>query len=48
MKRTLAAVAMTILITFVATENFALTHVAVRQQGAGYIVTMFGVETLVK
>lgn len=48
MKRTMAAVIMTALITFMVTENFALSHVTVRQQDTGYMVSMFGVETLVK
>lgn len=50
MKRTLTAVLFTAFITFVLTENFALTHLSVQQLGteSGYLVSMFGVETLVK
>lgn len=48
MKRTIAAVILTALMTFVLTENFALTHVEVQKQGAGYLVSMFGVETIVE
>lgn len=48
MRKTLAAVFLTALMTFILTENFALTHVSVQQQETGYLVSIFGVDTLVK
>lgn len=48
MRRTWIAVLLTALMTFVLTENFALSHVSVRQQETGYLVSMFGVDTIVE
>lgn len=48
MRRTWIAVLLTALMTFVLTENFALSHVSVRQQETGYLVSVFGVDTIVE
>ena len=48
MRRTWIAVLLTALMTFVLTENFALSHVSVQQQETGYLVSMFGIDTIVE